>query len=125
MASVFGNVLHLSVFGQSHSPAIGCSLDGIPAGIPVNVEELNAFMARRAPGRSDTATTRKEGDVPEFIAGITDGHTNGAPIAAIIRVCSSPALPTKGRPVRSSSYPGPSPMNINRGWGFPSPKTIL
>lgn len=85
MASVFGNVLHLSVFGQSHSPAIGCSLDGIPAGIPVNVEELNAFMARRAPGRSDTATTRKEGDVPEFIAGITDGHTNGAPIAAIIR----------------------------------------
>lgn len=85
MASVFGNVLHLSVFGQSHSPAIGCSLDGIPAGIPVNVEELNAFMARRAPGRSDTATTRKEGDAPEFIAGITDGHTNGAPIAAIIR----------------------------------------
>lgn len=85
MASVYGNVLHLSIFGQSHSPAIGCSLDGIPAGIPVDMERLQAFMDRRAPGRGDTATTRKEGDVPEIIAGVTDGHTNGAPIAAVIR----------------------------------------
>ena len=85
MASVYGNVLHLSIFGQSHSPAIGCSLDGIPAGIAVDMEELQCFLARRAPGRDETSTTRKEADAPEFIAGITDGHTNGAPIAAIIR----------------------------------------
>lgn len=85
MASVYGNVLHLSIFGQSHSAAIGCSLDGLPAGIAVDTVELQAFLDRRAPGRSDTATTRREADAPEFIAGITDGHTNGAPIAAIIR----------------------------------------
>lgn len=84
MASIYGNTLHLSIFGQSHSPAIGCSLDGIPAGIAVNMDELQVFLNRRAPGRGDTATARREGDVPEFIAGITNGHTNGAPIAAVI-----------------------------------------
>ena len=85
MASVYGNVLHLSIFGQSHSPAIGCSLDGIPAGIAVDAEELQRFLDRRAPGRDATATARKEADAPEFIAGVTNGFTNGAPIAAIIR----------------------------------------
>ena len=85
MASVYGNVLHLSIFGQSHSPAIGCSLDGLPAGIAVDRDELQRFLDRRAPGRDETATTRKEADAPEIIAGITDGHTNGAPVAAIIR----------------------------------------
>lgn len=84
MASVYGNALHLSIFGQSHSPAIGCSLDGIPAGIPVDLDVLQAFLDRRAPGRGDTSTTRREADAPEILSGITDGHTNGAPIAAII-----------------------------------------
>ena len=85
MASVFGNVLHLSIFGQSHSPAIGCSLDGVPAGIAVDMDALQRFLNRRAPGRDETSTTRREADTPEFIAGITDGYTNGAPIAAVIR----------------------------------------
>lgn len=85
MSSVYGNALRLSIFGQSHSPAIGCSLDGVPAGIPVDLERLQAFLDRRAPGRGDTSTARRETDAPEFIAGITDGRTNGAPIAAIIR----------------------------------------
>lgn len=85
MSSTYGNVLHLSIFGQSHSPAIGCSLDGIPAGVAVDLDELQRFLNRRAPGRDDTSTTRKEADAPEIIAGITEGHTNGAPIAAIIR----------------------------------------
>ena len=85
MASIYGNVLHLSIFGQSHSPAIGCSLDGLPAGIAVDLEELQRFLDRRAPGRDETATTRKEVDAPEIIAGLTRSHTNGAPLAAIIR----------------------------------------
>lgn len=84
MASVYGNVLHLSIFGQSHSPAIGCSLDGIPAGIPVDMEELQSFLDRRAPGRDKTATARREADTAHLIAGVVDGHTSGAPIAGII-----------------------------------------
>lgn len=85
MASVFGNVIHLSIFGQSHSPAIGCSLDGLPAGIELDLDALQRFLDRRAPGRSDTATMRREVDAPEFVAGVTDGRTDGAPLAAIIR----------------------------------------
>lgn len=85
MASVYGNALRLSIFGQSHSPAIGCSIDGLPAGIAVDLDRLQAFLDRRAPGRSATSTARREADAPEFIAGITDGHTNGTPVAAIIR----------------------------------------
>lgn len=85
MASVFGNNLKLSIFGQSHSNAIGCVLDGVPAGVAVDMEELQAFLTRRAPGRSDTATTRKEADLPHFVGGIVDGHTCGSPIAAVIQ----------------------------------------
>ena len=84
MASVFGNVLHVSIFGQSHSPAIGCSLDGIPAGIPVDTDALQEFLDRRAPGRDKTATARREADTAHLIAGVIDGHTTGAPIAGII-----------------------------------------
>ena len=84
MSSTFGNVLHLSIFGQSHSPAIGCSLDGIPAGIAVDLEQLQAFLDRRAPGRDETATKRREADAAHIIAGVVDEHTTGAPIAAII-----------------------------------------
>lgn len=85
MASMCGDSLRISIFGQSHSPAIGCSIDGLPAGIPIDLDRLQAFLDRRAPGSSDTSTTRQEADAVEFIAGITEGHTNGAPIAAIIR----------------------------------------
>lgn len=84
MASTFGNVLHLSIFGQSHSPSIGCVLDGIPAGIAIDEEKLQAFLERRAPGRDETATKRKEPDHAHFVSGLVDGHTCGAPISALI-----------------------------------------
>ena len=85
MSSTYGENLKLSIFGQSHGAAIGMVLDGIPAGLPVNMDALQAFLNRRAPGQADYATSRKESDVPEILAGIVDGHTCGAPIAAMIR----------------------------------------
>ena len=78
MSSCIGNALRVSIFGQSHSPAIGCSIDGLPAGIPIDLEELQRFLDRRAPGRDETATARKETDVAHIISGIVDGHTCGA-----------------------------------------------
>ncbi len=85
MSSTYGEILKLSIFGQSHGPAIGMTLDGIPAGLPVDLEALQAFLSRRAPGKNDYSTPRKEADRPEFLSGIVDGFTCGAPIAAIIR----------------------------------------
>ena len=106
MSSIHGENIHLSIFGQSHSEAIGMTLDGIPAGQKIDIDRLNAFLARRAPGNSELSTTRKEADLPEILSGFIDpaDHaqdsntdpagsgpeehvkiTCGAPIAAIIR----------------------------------------
>lgn len=84
MSSTYGENLKLTIFGQSHGPAIGMTLDGIPAGLPVDFEELQVFLNRRAPGQNSWSTPRKEGDRPEFLSGVLDGFTCGAPIAAVI-----------------------------------------
>ena len=84
MSSTYGENLKLSIFGQSHSPAIGMTLDGIPAGLPVDLDALQSFLNRRAPGQNDWSTPRREEDRPEFLAGILEGFTCGAPIAAVI-----------------------------------------
>lgn len=84
MSSTYGEHLKLSIFGQSHGTAIGMTLDGIPAGLKVDTEELQSFLNRRAPGQNDLSTPRREEDRPEFLSGILDGYTCGAPIAAVI-----------------------------------------
>ena len=73
MASYFGKHIHISIFGQSHSAAIGVTVDGLPAGEAVDLEQLQAFLRRRAPGRDTTSTPRKEGDVPRILCGLVDG----------------------------------------------------
>ena len=83
--SQYGQNLHLTIFGQSHAPAIGMTLEGLPAGEAIDMEALQAFLNRRAPGRNAWSTPRKEGDVPEFLCGLKDGRTCGAPMTAIIR----------------------------------------
>ena len=84
MSSTYGEALKLSIFGQSHGVAIGMTLDGIPAGLPVDFKALQAFLSRRAPGNNAYSTSRAEADMPQFISGIVDGFTCGAPIAAMI-----------------------------------------
>lgn len=85
MSSYLGKNLHVSIFGQSHSAAIGVTVDGLPAGERVDLEELETFLQRRAPGRDATATPRKEGDKPQILCGLVDGVTCGAPLAALIQ----------------------------------------
>ena len=85
MSSMYGESLRLSVWGQSHGAAIGMTLDGVRAGLPVDLIKLQQFLNRRAPGQNDLSTPRKEEDLPEFLSGIVDGFTCGAPITAMIR----------------------------------------
>ena len=85
MSSTYGKNLKLTIFGQSHAPAIGMTLDGIPAGLSVDLDELQSFLNRRAPGQNAWSTPRKEADIPEILSGLSDGYTCGAPIAAMIR----------------------------------------
>ncbi|MCF2661321.1 chorismate synthase [Pseudoflavonifractor phocaeensis] len=84
MSSYLGKNLHVAIFGQSHSEAIGVTVDGLPAGEAVDLEELDRFLQRRAPGRTDTSTPRKEADKPRILCGLADGVTCGAPLAAVI-----------------------------------------
>lgn len=85
MSSTYGEHLKLSIFGQSHASAIGMTLDGVPAGLPVDLEKLQVFLNRRAPGQNDYSTPRREEDRPEFLSGVLNGFTCGAPLAAMIR----------------------------------------
>ena len=86
MSSIYnGAVLRLSVFGQSHAEAVGMTLEGLPAGLLVDPDALQSFLNRRAPGRNDWSTSRREEDCPEFLCGLKDGKTCGAPLTAIIR----------------------------------------
>ncbi len=85
MSNTLGDKIKCTVFGQSHSEAIGIVIEGIPAGIPLDMEYINKFMARRAPGKGRHTTSRKEADAPDIISGIVDGVTCGAPICAVIQ----------------------------------------
>lgn len=84
MSSEFGNILRVSIFGQSHGKAIGVNIDGLPAGEPIDLEELNAFLDRRKPGKSPLSTARKESDTPVFLSGLENGVTCGFPLCAVI-----------------------------------------
>lgn len=85
MSCNFGEKFKITIFGQSHSDAIGVVIDGIPAGIRLDSEKINKFMARRAPGKNKYSTPRKEDDKPEILSGVVDGITCGAPLCAVIR----------------------------------------
>ncbi len=74
-----------TVFGESHGPAIGVVVSGLPSGVLLDIDAIGAEMARRAPGKDRTSTARKEPDVPEILSGVFEGKTTGTPLAAIIR----------------------------------------
>ena len=85
MSSIIGENIRLSLFGESHSQAIGMTLDGVPAGIHVDPEVLQSFLNRRAPGTNCLTTARKEEDRPVFLCGLKDDYTCGTPLTAVIR----------------------------------------
>ena len=83
--SSYGDSLHVAIFGQSHASAVGVTVEGIPAGERIDMERLRAFLKRRAPGQSELSTSRAEPDEPEFLSGLVNGVTCGAPLTAILR----------------------------------------
>lgn len=84
MSCNFGNKIKLTIFGQSHSDAIGVVIDGLPAGFRIDTDKTAAFMARRAPGQNALSTPRKEADSVRILSGVVDNVTCGAPLCAII-----------------------------------------
>ena len=83
--NTYGERVKVTIFGESHGPAIGVVLDGVPAGEAIDMDAVRIQMRRRAPGSSDLTTHRSETDDPLVMSGILDGVTTGAPISAIFR----------------------------------------
>lgn len=84
MSSTIGKILKISVFGESHSDAIGVTVDGLPSGLKLDTDEILFEMKRRAPGSNALSTPRKEADFPEIKSGFWGGKTTGTPLCAVI-----------------------------------------
>lgn len=85
MADSFGKLFRVTLFGESHSAAIGVVLDGVPAGLELDLEEIGREMRRRAPGQNPLSTPRKEADLPLIQSGFFEGKTTGTPLCALIQ----------------------------------------
>jgi len=85
MRNTFGHLFTLTTFGESHGTAIGGIVDGMPAGIKVDVNFIQQELNRRRPGQSQLTTSRQENDHVELLSGIFEGHTTGTPIGFIVR----------------------------------------
>ncbi|HWJ91064.1 MAG TPA: chorismate synthase [Flavisolibacter sp.] len=79
----FGRLFRLTIFGESHGPSVGISIDGCPAGVPLSEEDFNADLERRKGGMQKGTTPRKEDDRPIFITGLFNGKTTGAPLTIL------------------------------------------
>lgn len=85
MSGMWGNNLKISIFGESHGKAIGITIDGLPSGVKLDVDEIQKEMKRRAPGQNPWSTPRKEEDKVEFLSGFFNGFTTGTPICGVIQ----------------------------------------
>jgi chorismate synthase len=84
MSNSFGKRFLFTTFGESHGKALGCVVDGVPAGLKIDEEFIQAELDRRKPGQNEFATARKEGDKVEILSGVFEGVSTGTPIAMII-----------------------------------------
>jgi chorismate synthase len=82
--NVWGNRLKLSIFGSSHGKAVGVVVDGLPPGEPIDLDQVAREMSRRAPGRNDLSTARREADAVDVLSGLYEDRTTGAPICGVI-----------------------------------------
>ena len=85
MRNTFGNIFTLTTFGESHGPAVGGVVDGMPAGIAIDLDFIQQELNRRRPGQSALTTSRNESDRVELLSGVFEGRTTGAPIGFIVR----------------------------------------
>lgn len=89
MASQTGVIFRVSTFGESHGPAVGCTIDGCPAGVAIDIEALQAELNRRRPGQSAFTSPRAEPDLVRVLSGLQGGITLGTPIALLVENTNS------------------------------------
>jgi chorismate synthase len=115
MSSSFGQLFVVTTFGESHGPAVGAIVDGMPPGIPIEVGDIQRELDRRRPGQSELTTQRAESDRVEILSGIFDGVTQGTPIAMLIR--NTDARPEDYEALRDVFRPGHADMSCFLKYG--------
>ncbi len=85
MGSFLGRILRVATFGESHGPALGVVIDGLPAGLLLSAQDIQADLDRRRPGQSEFSSARQESDQVEILSGLAQGRTLGSPLAMLIR----------------------------------------
>jgi len=114
--STFGNIFRITTWGESHGKGIGVVVDGCPAGLPLNEDDIQNFLNRRKPGQSKYSTARNEDDTVEILSGIFEGKTTGTPISMVVM----------NKTQRSSDYsdiaeyyrPGHADYTFDEKYGF-------
>lgn len=118
--NTFGNIFRVSIFGESHGPLVGVMIDGCPPGIKINEEDFLSDLDRRRAGPKGT-TTRKEIDRPEFVSGVYQGVSTGAPI--VITTKNSNKISADYDPLKNIPRPGHADMTArNKYLGFTDPR---
>lgn len=84
-SSSFGKLFRITTWGESHGPGIGVVVDGVPAGLPLDREDVQRFLDRRRPGQSKYTTRRAEEDQAEILSGLFEGKTTGTPVSILVR----------------------------------------
>lgn len=114
--STLGIIYRITTWGESHGPGLGVVVDGCPAGLPLETNDIQTYLNRRKPGQSRMTTPRKEADAVEILSGVFEGQTTGAPISLLIRNTSQ----------RSGDYseiaacyrPGHADYTFDQKYGF-------
>ncbi len=82
--NTIGQAFAVTTFGESHGPAVGCVVDGCPAGVPLSAAQIGVWLQRRRPGQSALTSARAESDQPQILSGVFEGLTLGTPIAVLV-----------------------------------------
>lgn len=114
--STFGNLFRVTTFGESHGAALGCIVDGCPAGLSLCEEDIQKYLDRRKPGTSTMTTARKEADQVKILSGIFEGKTTGTPIALVIENTSQHSADYGN--IANSYRPGHADFGFDEKYGF-------
>lgn len=116
MSSRFGHLFTVTTFGESHGPAVGVVVDGMPPGIAVDAAAIQRELDRRRPGQSALTTQRQEGDVVEILSGVFEGTSLGTPIAMLVR--NVDARSKDYEPLRDVFRPGHADYTYQEKYGI-------
>ncbi len=114
--SSFGTILKLTTWGESHGPAIGAVLDGVPAGMALCEEDIQVYLDKRKPGQSAATTQRKESDKVEILSGVFEGRTTGTPISLLIH--NSDQHSSDYSEIAGCYRPGHADFGYDKKYGF-------